>query len=256
MPSMKWIGPIVFSKISGNPICGQIFGHQRAKNEARNTKINWGQETHPIRVNARCEMNWANSFFQKVPETLSTDGRTDGQTSGWIQYTPLPPLVERGYNQVIFRSGPTIMPKVKEIQKVVQKLSREQESPASGGIQTGVIRYLHHPRPPPPYSHPGVKTSYNIFTQRWKYRYNIFTPLTISSPPSQSRHYMTDISFVPRYIHYHSLVPWEWLYRATIYPPPLSSSMGWLYRATIFPPPLSSSMGVIISCHDISIPTL
>ena len=25
-------------------------------------------------------MNWANSFFQKVPETLSTDGRTDRRT--------------------------------------------------------------------------------------------------------------------------------------------------------------------------------
>ena len=42
---------------------------------------------------------------------------------------------------------------------------------------------------------------------------------------------------MPRYIHPHSLVPWEWLYHATIYPPPLSSSMG-----------------VIISCHDISTP--
>ena len=36
-------------------------------------------------------------------------------------------------NQVIYRSGPTIMPKMKEIQKVVQKLSREQESAAGGG---------------------------------------------------------------------------------------------------------------------------
>ena len=40
-------------------------------------------------------------------------------------------------NQVIFRSGPTIMPKMKEIQKVVQKLSREQESAASGGSDGG-----------------------------------------------------------------------------------------------------------------------
>ena len=31
---------------------------------------------------------------------------------------------------------------------------------------------------------------------------------------------------MPRYIHPHSLVPWEWFYRATIYPPPLSSSRG------------------------------
>ena len=43
----------------------------------------------------------------------------------------------RKSNQVIYRSGPTIVPKMKEIQKVVQKLSREQESAAGGGIRTG-----------------------------------------------------------------------------------------------------------------------
>ena len=36
-------------------------------------------------------------------------------------------------NQVIYRSGLTIVLKMKEIQKVVQKLSREQESAAGGG---------------------------------------------------------------------------------------------------------------------------
>ena len=41
-------------------------------------------------------------------------------------------------NQVIYRSGPTIVPKMKEIQKVVQKLSREQESVAGGGAGGGV----------------------------------------------------------------------------------------------------------------------
>ena len=60
----KWIEPIVFSKSSGNPIFGQIFGHQRVENEARNTKMYRGQETHPTRINARYEMNWANSFFK------------------------------------------------------------------------------------------------------------------------------------------------------------------------------------------------
>ena len=99
----KLIEPIVFSKSSGNPIFGQIFGHPRAANEARNTKMYRGQETDPKRINARYEMNWANSFF-KVPETLSTDGRTDGrtdgQTSGWVQYTPIPPSVERGIMMV------------------------------------------------------------------------------------------------------------------------------------------------------------
>ena len=39
--------------------------------------------------------------------------------------------------QVIYRSGPTIVPKMKEIQKVVQKLSREQESAAGGGGGAG-----------------------------------------------------------------------------------------------------------------------
>ena len=38
---------------------------------------------------------------------------------------------------VIYRSGPTIVPKMKEIQKVVQKLSREQESAAGGGGGAG-----------------------------------------------------------------------------------------------------------------------
>ena len=43
-------------------------------------------------------------------------------------------------NQVIYRSGPTIMLKMKEIQKVVQKLSRGQEAAAGGGgggVRTG-----------------------------------------------------------------------------------------------------------------------
>ena len=52
-------------------------------------------------------------------------------------------------NQLIYRSGPTIVLKMKEIQKVVQKLSRGQESAAAaagsgsgsggggGGVRTG-----------------------------------------------------------------------------------------------------------------------
>ena len=43
-------------------------------------------------------------------------------------------------NQVIYRSGPIIVPKMKDIQKVVQKLSREQKSAAragGGGVRTG-----------------------------------------------------------------------------------------------------------------------
>ena len=138
----------------------------------------------------------------------------------------------------------------------------------------------------PLYSHHGVRISYDIFTPGWKYRYDIFTPpLQYFHPPSQSRQYMTDISFIIAGVLSHPmsssvgvnnakmyptqcLFPLEWLYYATIYPPPLSNSMGviischdihthslvpweWSYHATIYPLPLSNSMGVIISCHDI-----
>ena len=42
-------------------------------------------------------------------------------------------------NQLIYRSGPTIVPKMKEIQKVVQKLSRGQKFAAGSGagVRTG-----------------------------------------------------------------------------------------------------------------------
>ena len=46
------------------------FGPQRTEVDARNTKANRGQETHPIKVTSRYEMKWANIFFfQKVLET-------------------------------------------------------------------------------------------------------------------------------------------------------------------------------------------
>ena len=70
----------VFFFNSGNPIFSQIFGHQRVENEARNTKMYRGQETHPIRINARYEMNWANSFFKKFrkPNIWPPEGRKWG----------------------------------------------------------------------------------------------------------------------------------------------------------------------------------
>ena len=40
-------------------------------------------------------------------------------------------------NQVIYRSGSLILPKMKEIWKVVWKLAREQNSEAGGGVWTG-----------------------------------------------------------------------------------------------------------------------
>ena len=39
--------------------------------------------------------------------------------------------------QVIYMSGPTMVPKMTEIQKAVKKLSREQESATGGGVRTG-----------------------------------------------------------------------------------------------------------------------
>ena len=44
-------------------------------------------------------------------------------------------------NQVIYWSGPTIVPKLKEIQQVVQKLSCEQNSAASGGGARSDTKY-------------------------------------------------------------------------------------------------------------------
>ena len=59
MPGMKLIEPTVFSKSSGNLVYRRTEGQTARR----------------------------------------TDRLTDGQTSGWIQYTPIPPLVERGYNK-------------------------------------------------------------------------------------------------------------------------------------------------------------
>ena len=78
---MKWIEPTVFAKSCGNPDFRSIFGHQRAKNAGTNTKIDRGPETYPISINPRDEMNWANSFREKLwKPCLQTDGRTDGRT--------------------------------------------------------------------------------------------------------------------------------------------------------------------------------
>ena len=55
-----------------------------------------------------------------------------------FRFVAIGPLLAEIYNPVFYRSGPTIVPKMKEIQKVVQKLSREQESAAGGGgVRTG-----------------------------------------------------------------------------------------------------------------------
>ena len=56
----------VFAKSCGNPDFRLIFGHQRAKNEGTNTKIDRGPETYPISINPRDEMNRADSFREKL----------------------------------------------------------------------------------------------------------------------------------------------------------------------------------------------
>ena len=55
----------LFFLIPETQFFSQIFGHQRAENEARNTKMYRCQGTHPIRINIRHEINLANSFSKK-----------------------------------------------------------------------------------------------------------------------------------------------------------------------------------------------
>ena len=59
---MGTIYPRSDAKSCGNPDFRSIFGHQRAKNEGTNTKIDRGPETYPISINPGDEMNRADSF--------------------------------------------------------------------------------------------------------------------------------------------------------------------------------------------------
>ena len=105
---INWANSFFFSKSSGKHILGQIFGHQTAKNEARNTKMNRGHETHPIRVNARYEMNWANSFFFKFRKPcLQTDRRTDRRTDRHRGESSIPPFHLRWSGGIIRLSSNT-----------------------------------------------------------------------------------------------------------------------------------------------------
>ena len=63
---MGTIYPRSDAKSCGNPDFRSIFGHQRAKNEGTNTKIDRGPETNPISINPRDEMNRADSFREKL----------------------------------------------------------------------------------------------------------------------------------------------------------------------------------------------
>ena len=54
-----------FFKKFQKPHFDQIFRHQRAENEVKDTNLKKGQETHPLMVNARYVMNGTVSFLLK-----------------------------------------------------------------------------------------------------------------------------------------------------------------------------------------------
>ena len=78
---MKWSEPTVFAKSCGNPDFRSIFGHQRAKNEGTNTKIDRGPETYPISINPWDEMNRADSFREN-PDFRSIFGHQRAKNAG------------------------------------------------------------------------------------------------------------------------------------------------------------------------------
>ena len=63
-----------------------------------------GQETHPIRVNARYAMNWAYTFFKKFRKPcLQTDWRTDTRTDRHRGESSIPPFHLRWSGGIIKR---------------------------------------------------------------------------------------------------------------------------------------------------------
>ena len=95
---MKWIEPIVFffQKVMEIPFLAKYLATREPKMRLGTRKCK-GSRDSPHKGN----MNWANSFFKKFqkPFYKRTDRQMDEQTSGWIQYTPIPPSVEPGYNE-------------------------------------------------------------------------------------------------------------------------------------------------------------
>ena len=64
--------------------------------------MNRGQETHPIRVTTRYEMNWANSFLKKFRKPcLQTDGRMDRRTDRHRGESSIPPFHLQWYNDIL-----------------------------------------------------------------------------------------------------------------------------------------------------------
>ena len=73
-----------FRQKCGNPDFRSIFGHQRAKNEGTNTKIDRGPETYPISINPWDEMNRADSFCKNCgnPDFRSIFGHQRAKNAG------------------------------------------------------------------------------------------------------------------------------------------------------------------------------
>ena len=72
---------------------------------------------------------------------MSTDGRRGGQTSGWIQYTPIPPSVERGYNNSLVpkRKKSILIEIVCAYQKMISRVFRL--TPLSGSFDYISVKF-------------------------------------------------------------------------------------------------------------------
>ena len=128
--------PCFFSKNSRNSIFWQIFGHQWAEIDARNTEMNRGQESYPTRVNAKYQMDWAIIFFKKFRKPCLLKGRS---------MITLPPLVELGYN-VLIGAHMWTLPQIVKIQNGT-KCNTIRKSP-SGSIMIGSMPLLIMRSPP------------------------------------------------------------------------------------------------------------
>ena len=61
----------------------QLFGHQMAEIDVKNTKMNRGQETNPIKINDRYQMNWASIIFNNgYPILWETSGHQRAEIDG------------------------------------------------------------------------------------------------------------------------------------------------------------------------------
>ena len=82
MPGMKWIEPILFSKVPETLFSAKYLATRGPKMRLGTQK--WiGAWDSPHKGNSWYERNWANSFFKKFRKScLQTDGWTDRWTDG------------------------------------------------------------------------------------------------------------------------------------------------------------------------------